>query len=256
MRFKRICWLAGLWLLVHGWGLAGDPTGFQSAEFQFEKRIVSRVNYLLHFPAGYAADPNRRWPLVLFLHGSGQRGTNLDLVTTHGPPKLAKAGHPFPFLLLAPQCPPNERWQNDVLLGLLDQVQGQHRVDTNRVYLTGLSMGGYATWYLGMKYPHRFAALAPVCGGGQILDVQLADDRRLELQRMPVWAFHGVKDQAVPVRESRQMVEGLKEWTNTKARLTEYPDLGHDCWTVTYENPEFYAWLLAQNREGRFQPAR
>ncbi len=238
--------------LVCGTGFAAESLPVGSGRFHFEKRIEADLEYLLHVPREYNSDTLRRWPLVLFLHGSGERGSNLQTVTVHGPPKLVRQGRDLPFILLAPQCPADEHWQNEVLLGLIDRIIASHRVDTNRVYLTGLSMGGYGTWYLGMKHPERFAALAPICGGGQVLDVLLADNRKSELQRMPVWAFHGLKDTVVPVSESEQMIAALKKLGNPDPRLTLYPDAGHDSWMATYDNPDFFTWLLAQTREGRF----
>jgi predicted peptidase len=232
--------------------LADEPTHLTTGRFHYETRVEADLGYLISLPKDYAKDSTKRWPLVLFLHGAGERGTNLQAVAVHGPPKFAQAGRDLPFILVSPQCPPNTRWQDQVLLGLLDQVTASHRVDTNRVYLTGLSMGGYGTWSLGLKYPQRFAALAPICGGGQLIDVLLADNRRAELQQMPIWAFHGVKDNVVPVSESRQMVKGLQDKGSQVVKLTEYPEAGHDSWTAAYDHPEFFTWLLAQTREGRF----
>jgi predicted peptidase len=220
--------------------------------FHFEKRVESEVPYLLQVPKGYKADPAKRWPLVVFLHGSGERGNDLQTLSRCGPPKRVAAGREFPFVLLSPQCPENQHWQNDVLLALLDQVVATEMIDTNRIYLTGLSMGGYGTWYLGLKHPERFAALAPVCGGGQVLDVVFADQRAAELTRMPVWAFHGAMDTVVPPSESEQMVGALRRIGNPMVRHTVCPDAGHDSWTATYDDPAFYEWLLSQTRENRF----
>lgn len=249
----RVNFLAGMLLLLAVLqARAADPAPLQPGRFHFEKKIEADIGFLLVHPKGFDADPTKRWPLVVFLHGTPERGDNPDLVTTHGPPKQAKAGRDFPFVLVAPQCPANERWQNDVLLGFIDRIIETQRIDTNRVYLTGLSMGGYGTWYLGLKHPERFAALAPVCGGGQVLDVLAADHTREELRRMPVWSFHGAKDTMVPPAESAQMVEALRGIGNRSVKSTVYPDEGHECWTTAYQEPEFYTWLLSQTRAGRF----
>jgi len=167
--------------------------GTQSAETH--RRMITieeRLDYLLFLPADYEADGDKEWPLILFLHGAGERGSDLDLVKKHGPPKRVEHDTDFPFIVVSPQCPAGQIWEDNALLGLLDDVLASHRVDTNRVYLTGLSMGGFGTWSLGMKHPERFAAIAPVCGGGQPLFIRLADERhKSQLRRLPVWAFHG-----------------------------------------------------------------
>src|SRR5207247_5709557 len=138
------------------------------------------LGYLLYLPKDYNAKSGRRWPLMLFLQGAGERGTNLSLVSVHGPPKLVKQGREFPFILVSPQCPADQRWDNDALLALLDDVIARHKVDTNRIYLTGLSMGGFGAWSLAARYPERFAAVAPICGGGEQIDVLLAGKGKRE----------------------------------------------------------------------------
>ncbi|KAB2655236.1 MAG: phospholipase [Verrucomicrobia bacterium] len=233
-------------------GLAAEPGPAEAGHFHFEKKTAVDLPYLLQLPKAYQSDSARRWPLVVFLHGSGQRGDDLAGVTLFGPPKLAKEGRDFPFVILSPQCARNQHWQNDVLLGLIDRVVASRNIDTNRIYLTGLSMGGYGTWYLGMKHPGRFAALSPVCGGGRVLDVVLADDREAELKKMPVWAFHGAKDTLIPPSETEQMVGALRRIGNTSVKHTVYRGVGHESWLLAYDDPEFYEWLLAQTREGRF----
>jgi predicted peptidase len=133
----------------------------------------------------------------------------------------------------------------DALLLLLDEVTRHYRIDESRVYLTGLSMGGYGAWHLGSECPDRFAAVVPVCGG---FDALLGYPERVcKLQRTPVWAFHGVKDKVVPPSESRALARQLRR-CGGNVRLTIYPDLGHDCWTRTYADPALYAWLLQQRR--------
>lgn len=208
------------------------------------------LRYLFFLPKGYKEDRDKRWPLMLFLHGSGERGTNLAKVAVHGPPKIVKTNADFPFILVSPQCPSGTTWSDDALLALLDEIQEKYRVDENRVYLTGLSMGGYATWSLGLKNPDRFAAIAPICGGGNLLTILLPDQgKQSALKRLPVWAFHGGKDSVVPLRESEQMIEALKKAGNEETKLTIYPEAGHDSWSEAYDNPELYEWLLQHTRE-------
>ncbi len=232
---------------------ADSPDGTLRQQPQSFKRKISHVvgaEYLLYLPKGYDAKDGRRWPLVLFLHGAGERGSDLKKVATHGPPKLVKNGTEFPFILVSPQCPEGERWSDEVLLGLLDQVIKHHRVDLHRVYLTGLSMGGFGTWSLGLKYPERFAAIAPVCGGGTIIDVRSATSGKLAaLKSLGIWAFHGAKDTVVKLEESERMVAAAKQVGIEDVKLTVYPEAKHDSWTETYANQELYDWLLKHERK-------
>ncbi len=124
-----------------------------------------KYEYLLYLPEGYA-EQEASWPLLLFLHGAGERGDSLDLVNVHGPPKLIEQGQGFPFIVVSPQCPVEQRWSVKTLDKLLNDIAAQYRVDEDRIYVTGLSMGGFGTWNLAARFPHRFAAIAPICGGG------------------------------------------------------------------------------------------
>lgn len=236
----------------------------------FERTIEKKVGYtyLLSLPTGYEASPGRAWPLLVFLHGSGERGTNPWLVAKHGPPKLLH-GQPAPagespeararreaaarsladnFIVVSPQCPPNVWWDDDAVGALLDEIAARHRVDSRRIYLTGLSLGGFGTWSYAMRNPGRLAAIVPICGGGEPgLVRRIARTRKAELTRLPVWAFHGAKDTTVPLSDSVEMVEALKKVGATNVQLTVYPEAKHDSWTETYANPDLYAWLLRQH---------
>ncbi|MGQ4514162.1 alpha/beta hydrolase-fold protein [Streptomyces sp. DW26H14] len=198
--------------------------------------------YLLHLPEDYDSDPERRWPLVLFLHGAGERGFGLDAVTKHGLPKLAEAGTEFPFVIATPQCPASSQWGAEVttLAGLLDDVAADCRIDPSRVYVTGLSMGGHGTWSLAIRYPERFAAIAPVCGSLWLQGVE-------PIRALPVWTFHGEEDKTIPIESTEKIVAGL-EALGGDVRFTRYPGVGHDSWTRTYDNPGLYDWLLAHRR--------
>ena len=201
------------------------------------KKVACR--YLLYLPRGYDGG-RKRWPLLLFLHGASERGKDLELVKKHGPPRLIAEGHDLPFVVVSPQCLARQSWSTDTLDALLDDVIARYRVDEGRVCLTGLSMGGYGTWSLACEHPERFAAIAPVCGGGNRL---LAH----KLKDVPVWAFHGAKDDVVPLAESEKMVNALRA-SGGRAKLTVYPDAGHDSWTATYGAPALYKWLLKHRR--------
>jgi predicted peptidase len=236
-----VCCLSGRSMAAKG----KSGSGGQS-EQMFQKEITKKVNlkYLLYLPKSYGEKKDQKWPVMLFLHGAGERGDDINLVKKHGPPKLIDQGKEFPFIVVSPQCPTNSWWpeQIDALVALLDEVQSKYAVDPDRVYLTGLSMGGFGSWALACRYPERFAAVVPICGGG---------DRYLvsRLKNVAVWAFHGGKDPVVPLQASTDMVEALKK-AGGDVQLTVYPEAQHDSWTETYNNPKLYEWLLSHRRGG------
>jgi predicted peptidase len=221
----------------------------QEKTFQGEITRAVEVPYLLFLPHTYEDSGSQTWPLILFLHGAGERGTNLAQVARHGPPRIVQNRPDFPFIVISPQCPPGQRWDSTLLLALLDEVQRELRVNEKRVYLTGLSMGGYGTWNLGLAHPERFAAIAPICGGGDPLLLLLGDpQKRKALQSLPVWAFHGAQDPVVRLEESERMVNALRQVGATNVKLTIYPDAQHDSWTETYNNQQLYDWFLEHHR--------
>ncbi len=228
----------------------GSNTQQQAKVFKGKVTRTVKADYLLFLPRDYGLQKSKRWPLILVLHGAGERGTNLTLVTKHGPPKIVQQKPDFPFIVVSPQCPSGQRWDNDLLLALLDNVVRQYKVDQSRIYLTGLSMGGYGTWSLGLAYPERFAAIVPICGGGDPIMLLLADPKRVKaLKSLPVWAFHGAKDPVVKLEESQRMVDALKKFGCQEVELTVYPEAQHDSWTETYDNPKLYDWLLQHTRK-------
>lgn len=210
----------------------------------FEQVIHKRVqlNYLLHVPPSVPA--GGKHPLIVFLHGRGESGDDLELVKIHGIPRVVKENPDFPFLVVAPQCPLPMSWvlMADALEALLDETLARPDVDTQRVYLTGLSMGGFGTWHLAVQRPEAFAAIAPVCGGGSM--VNSLPHRIHRLKHMPVWAFHGADDDVVPLAEQLRLIEPLRELSDADVRFTVYPNTGHDSWTRTYANPALYEWFL------------
>lgn len=207
------------------------------------REVPLTMDYLLYLPEDYGSDAAKQWPLVVFLHGAGERGTDVNMVKAHGPAMLVEQGKDFDFILVSPQCPPDKWWANRVeyIMALIDDMTEKYNVDESRVYLTGLSMGGYGTWATATLHPERFAAIAPICGGGQ---PYLAHN----LKDMPIWAFHGTADNVVPVQLSRDMVEAVNS-AGGNAKLTEYPGVGHNSWTETYNNEELYKWLLSQKKD-------
>ena len=198
------------------------------------------LHYLLYLPSGYDK-ADKPLPLILFLHGAGETGKDLKKVKVHGPPKVVEKKRDFGFIVVSPQAP-RRGWDSKALLALLDEVESKYKVDKDRVYLTGLSMGGFGTWSLAAAAPERFAAIAPVCGGGNTGAAKKIKD-------LPTWVFHGAKDRVVPPARSERMVEALKKAGAKEVKFTVYPDAGHDSWTVTYDNPELYKWFLAHKRK-------
>lgn len=237
MSTTAVCLATSLvWLVLSAVATAADDarTLEQSATIEF------KLNYLITLPKGYDEDKEKTWPLMLFLHGAGESGDNLEKVKTHGPPKLIAAGKEFPFIVVSPQSP-RFGWNVESLKGLLDQVESTYRVDRSRVYLTGLSMGGFGTWALATAYPDHFAAIAPVCGGGEKFWAR-------RIANLPTWVFHGTADNVVPVQLSKDMVEALEAANAKEVKFTAYEGVGHDSWTATYDNPELYEWLLSHKR--------
>jgi predicted peptidase len=201
---------------------------------------------MLFVPNGYTSDGNP-WPLMLFLHGLGESSNDdLSRVKIHGPPSFVDERPDFPFVVVTPQLPPPPgemkdvptAWKPEPLVQLLDRVTNELNIDRTRVYCTGLSMGGYGTWRLVAKYPERFAAAVPICGGGD--PAAMAPG----LRRVPIWAFHGARDEVVPLSESDKMVKAVRR-AGGDVRLTVYPDVAHDSWKRAYANPEVYKWMLS-----------
>jgi predicted peptidase len=212
------------------------------AEKVFAGSVVKKVGYryLLDLPQDYAQKPD--WPLLVFLHGSGERGSDISTVSIYGPPLEIRKGRKIPMVVASPQCPDGEVWDPDAVVALVEHLCGTLKIDRRRILLTGLSMGGYGVWETGILRPDLFAALVPLCGGGGVRFLNV--DR---LKEVPVWCFHGARDEAVDVGESRKMVK-LLDASGGKVRYTEYPDAAHNCWSRTYGDPKLYQWLLEQSR--------
>ena len=207
---------------------------------QTHEKMVRSVNYLLYLPDGYKQDSSKNWPLMIFLHGSGERGNDLEMVKRHGPPKMIEQGKKFPFIVVSPQAEERHGWDAQELYDLLQNCKQAYRIDPDRIYLTGLSMGGSGTWDLALKHPEEFAAIVPICGGGDTAEIW-------KLRNMPVWCFHGAKDSSVPIAMDQKMINALGKY-NPSVKFTVYPDLGHDSWTTTYNNDSLYQWLLLQKK--------
>jgi len=241
-------------------GQAAAAEGWQ-AEFARDERQAggATLRYRLFTPDPAAAG-EARLPLILFLHGAGERGDDNAAQLKHGVVEFHRRQAEHPCLVLAPQCPAARKWVEvdwgkgggagtfpaepseslKLALAVVDDLIAAGRVDPDRVFVTGLSMGGYGTWYAAGMPGSRFAAAAPVCGGG---DPAWAG----RYVGLPLWAFHGDADEAVPVGRSREMIAAIKA-AGGDPKYTEYPGVGHDSWTPTYADNGFHAWLFAQRR--------
>jgi predicted peptidase len=209
-----------------------------------------KVGYLLYIPEGYGQDSQKNWPLILFLHGSEERGDDIELLRRNGLPKVLDEGRELPCLVVSPQCPAGMWWwpRVHVLSAFLDRIQLMYPIDTQRVYLTGLSMGAYGVWALALREPQRFAALVPIAGGywdgKNSLPQNICD-----LENVPIWVFHGERDNIILPWESKTLVEALDK-CGGNVRYTLYPEADHQqSWEQAYADPALYEWLLQQSRK-------
>ncbi|MCI0691441.1 prolyl oligopeptidase family serine peptidase [candidate division KSB1 bacterium] len=223
-----------------------------------ERRFVNAqgesMRYLLFIPNEY--DKQKKYPLVLWLHGGGARGDSLKLILSwgdkQGPLFFARAGNQsaYPCFILAPQCPVGKFWSDPdsekprdeirLVLEILDSIQKEFSVDAARLYVMGISMGGYGAWDIIARRPNTFAAAVPICGGGN-------PAKAASMKKTSIWAFHGDADNLVDVKESRRMIEAIKR-AGGKPRYTEYQGVGHNAWERAFAEPDFLAWIFSQSR--------
>ncbi len=233
----------GLYLLAALPAWAGAPDGHGFLHRVFKDGDGREARYVLFVPQRYRGD--RPWPLILFLHGAGETGTDGDKQVQVGlGPFVRKHQKTFPFIVVFPQSE-HRTWQAhsadaDRALRILDRVENEYRVDRRRVYLTGLSMGGFGTWSLAAAYPDRWSAIVPICGGGNPATAARIKDT-------PCWCFHGGSDLVVQVTRSRAMVDALRR-DGGQPRYTEFPHVGHNSWDRAYATPGLFDWLLSQHR--------
>ncbi|WP_350287926.1 PHB depolymerase family esterase [uncultured Croceitalea sp.] len=217
----------------------------QSRLIDGELQTVTEENlsYYLYYPQNYDTAKNKDFGLLLFLHGGGESGGELDEIKRNGPPKLLVEGKEFPFLVLAPQNPHKRKWWNiQAVNQLLDAIIQENRVDPERIYLTGLSRGGSAAWDLAVQYPEKWAALAVVCGMAPVPYAHWVD------KDLPIWVFHGDQDEVISVEESDKMVDKLKEM-GYDVQYTRYEGVGHNSWSRAYTTEALYNWMESQKRK-------
>jgi len=219
---------------------AGQPAPGRLSEHTFKVSDTQTISYLFYLPREFDSSKDTKWPVILFLHGRGESRGPLNIVAKWGPPRMAKRGDNLPYILIAPQCPASNRWTDDSqqngVIKLLDHLSANFPVDRSRIYLTGLSMGGYGSWKMAADHPDRFAAVAPICGRGN-------PDDAAKLVNVPLWVFHGTEDTAVLYRHSAEMVEAIHRAGGKKARFTTLQHVGHNSWSAAYATPELYQWF-------------
>lgn len=201
------------------------------------------TDYVLQIPATYNTEKTKRWPVIIFLHGVGERGntaSDLEKVKRAGLAGVAAKDPNFPYILVAPQCKTDTWWNVPSLNVLYDDILKQYNVDTKRIYITGLSMGGYGCWEWIAANPAKFAAAVPICGEGPVA-------KACGLKDKPIWAFHNADDPTVNVSGSRNMVNAIKDCGGKLVKYTENPTGGHDAWTKAYNDPALFTWLSAQS---------
>ena len=214
-----------------------------SNEFSPDSTFAISLKYNIYFPHNYN-ESKSNLPLVLFLHGVGERGNDLSLLETHGIPKMIKNGEEFPFITLAPQCPAHKYWSEPLyvkaLILLVNEVVNNYKIDTRKIYATGLSMGGYGTLAIAKEKPVLFSAIIPICGGMDTTGIK-------KLKDVPIWLFHGREDKVVPV-ENSQIIFDILQPINPEIKLTIYDGIDHNSWEMTYNNKKIYEWLLNKKK--------
>jgi predicted peptidase len=214
----------------------------------FLKRQIERVPYQVYLPANYVE--SQRWPVILFLHGAGERGSDGLKQTKVGIGRVLEVAKTFPFIVVLPQCPSGANWTGAVLdsaVNALDATANEFDTDNRKIYATGISMGGAGVLELALKFPSRFAAYVPVCGFMMSRDPEACDKIAAAIGTVPTWLFHGADDNIVPASESRKVYNALLR-AGRDVRYTEYPGVGHNCWNRAYTEAEFVPWLLSKSK--------
>lgn len=212
------------------------------SSFNLKKETKASLNYLVYTPKSY--NNNSKLPLIVSLHGVGERGDNIEKVKKYGIHKILRENDDFPFVVVSPQCPEDEIWemQFNLLKDLLEEIKNNYNIDDERMYLTGFSMGGYGTWNFAILNPQIFAAIVPISGGA------ISPHKALNLKNIPIWVAHGDKDTAVDIEESRRIVDYIKPH-NPNVVFKVYEGAGHEVCTTAYEDPEMFEWLLKQKKK-------
>jgi len=225
-------------------------------ELIFEKGLnqnpkETNYHYISYTPKEYNYDTLKKWPLIIYLHGGSSRGTDTIKLYCCGIPDQIWRKREFPFIIVAPQCPINQRWSTDNWFeNFYKEITTKYRVDTNKVYLTGVSLGGSGTWYLAIKYPEKFAAIAPMSGFTRHMDYIVKNTEKLI--DIPIWAFHGKIDKVVEFEDTEWIINKL-EGENKDLKFTAEPEVGHWIDWLVYPNQELYDWFLKYDKRIRYK---
>lgn len=223
---------------------AEEPAPGKQVEQKFDLGDDKSIEYLLYLPEDY--DPAKPHAFMLFLHGRGESNGPLSLVKKWGPPRMADAGQKMQFIIASPQCPRSTFWsqagEQAKLVELLAHLEKTYAIDPTRMYLTGLSMGGYGSWTLAASHPDKFAAVVPICGRGNAADAE-------KLKDVPIWAWHGLADSVVKPAGTEAIVNAIREAGGDKVIYTSLEGIGHNSWSAAYATPQIYSWMLKQKVE-------
>ncbi len=211
----------------------------KSSYIQIKNQKFAKYPSWIFLPKNYKKE-GAKWPLLVFLHGASYRDKGMEAVKRNVPLSDIKRDGNLPFIVVAPKCPSGKRWSSYYLKLLLNDVCAKYPVDEDRVYMTGMSLGGFGSWEFACRYPEYLAAIAPVCGGGK-------PDRAAAMKDVPVWAFHGDKDRTVSVRRTESMANALKK-AGGNVKFTRMAGYGHNIGKKVYSKSELYDWLLEQRR--------
>lgn len=218
---------------------------FSGIDNYSQQKVTAKYDYLLYLPKDYSKE-TKKYPLVIYLHGGGQKGNDLNKLKTYGLPYLVEKGQNFDFIIASPQCPDNKYWSTENWFETLyADLQSKYRIDKSRIYITGISMGGYGAYITALDFPDKFAAVVALCGG--INDSDLT--RVCNLSKIPIWAFHGTADDKIPFSETERIAKGLESCeTKNNFKFTRLENEGHDIQYLYEKNPEIYKWMLEHKK--------
>ena len=215
--------------------------GFAQSETNGKLKTVVVANYELGYALHKPANIKEKKPLIVFISGDGEKGTDIEKVKIHGPLKYLKT-HQLDAYVLAPQCKEGEKWSIESIYELILKIQKENKIDPDRIYVTGLSSGGWAAWNLALSYPDMFAAIVPISGFVDLIELESA----CKIANIPTRIYHGLLDDVVKVDYAIAIYKELKKCNAKDVQLTIFDDAGHDSWTRVYDNPEIYDWMLKQ----------
>jgi predicted peptidase len=217
--------------------------GFAQSETTGKIKTVIVSNFELGYALHKPSNTKEKKPLIVFISGDGEKGTDIEKVKMHGPLKYLKS-HALDAYVLAPQCKENENWSIESIYELILKIQKENKIDPDRIYVTGLSSGGWAAWNLALSYPEKFAAIVPISGFVDLIELENA----CKIANIPTRIFHGLLDDVVKVDYAISIYRELKKCNAKDVKLTIFDDAGHDSWSRVYDNPEIYEWMLKQNK--------